>query len=137
MHDGGRHRRPPGKNPNAANVGNSAGTGAAGWPRYPLELTMPDPTTEIACTAAVDLPDVRCASPTHPHRGAHHRTLTLPDGTFVSVIWNTRGQDGAKDQELDRELPHHRVDVPDDAPAPTRLPHRLRRSDYTQTLVPL
>jgi hypothetical protein len=93
---------------------------------------MPDPTSEVACTAAVDLPDVRCAAGEHPHRGAHHATRNLDDGTRVTVFWWTPDTPDA-DTSLDRELPHHRVDVPE--PAPPRLPSRLRRTDYARLSV--
>lgn len=90
---------------------------------------MPDPFHEAACTAAVDLPDVRCASLDHPHRGAHHAMRTLDDGTRCTVFWWSPNTPDADDQ-LDRDLPHLRLDVPE--PAPARLPPRLRRSDYTR-----
>ena len=93
---------------------------------------MPNPTSEIACTAAVDLPDVRCAAAEHPHRGAHHRTGNLSDGTRWTVFWWTADQPDA-DQQLDAALPAtvaQPITGEDPVPVPQRMPARLRRSDY-------
>jgi hypothetical protein len=81
----------------------------------------------------VDLLDVRCASLDHPHRGAHHRTLTLDDGTFVQVFWSTPRTPLA-DQQMDSEQHTSRPVVEDDTP-PVRMPPRLRRSDYARLSV--
>jgi hypothetical protein len=94
---------------------------------------MPDPSHEAACTAAVDLVDVRCASLEHPHRGSHHRTLTLEDGTFVAVFWNTPRTPTA-DAELDATVHTSRPAFEPDTPS-DRLPPRLRRTDYARARV--
>lgn len=93
---------------------------------------MPDDTgsPEVACTAAIDLPDVRCAATEHPHRGAHHRTGELPDGTRWTVFWWTVDQpphDGEQPASASQAFTE-----PEPAPPPDRLPPRLRRSDYAR-----
>jgi hypothetical protein len=104
---------------------------------------MPDPTHEAACTAAVDLPDVRCASTHHPHRGAHHRTGVLEDGTRWTVFWHTPNTP-LKDNQLDQEAAEHPVRLPDltaeqaQLATPGSLPTHLRnrrRADLRNTLV--
>lgn len=97
---------------------------------------MPNPRTEAACTAAVDLPDVRCLSPRHPHRGSHHATRKLTDGTFVTVFWTTPDNAPAHDgpQPATASLP---ITEADPQPVPPRLPARLRRTDYTSGLLAL
>jgi hypothetical protein len=79
----------------------------------------------------VDLPDVRCQSLEHPHRGAHTRTLVLNDGTQVSVFWWTPDLPAA-DQRLDEENAARpprlsALDGDDGRPLPQRTPERLRR----------
>ena len=100
---------------------------------------MPGPTSEIACTAAIDLPDVRCAATEHPHRGMHHRTGVLPDGTRWTVFWGTRGAP-AIDDPAPGEQPLSVLEddpAPGERPVPSRRPQRLRRTDYAQrVLVP-
>jgi hypothetical protein len=74
----------------------------------------------------VDLIDVRCLSTEHPHRGSHHATRTLEDGTFVTVFWNTPRTPDA-DTRLDQAA-HTSI--------PKRMPPRLRtRQDYARALV--
>lgn len=94
---------------------------------------MPDPTTEAACTAAVDLIDVRCASMDHPHRGSHHATRTLDDGTRVSVFWDTP-RTATADEQMDGQR-HTSTPLEEDAPTPRRMPPRLRRTDYARLSV--
>jgi hypothetical protein len=95
---------------------------------------MPDRSHEAACTAAIDLMDVRCARDEHPHPGSHHRTLRLEDGTFVQVFWSTPRTPDA-DAQMDSAMLTSRPGVLEDDTPPERMPPRLRRSDYARLSV--
>jgi hypothetical protein len=96
---------------------------------------MPHPLSEPACTAAIDLPDVRCAATEHPHRGAHVATGTTAYGDRWSLFWWTPEQQATREdaeQPLDASVP---VPDPGPPPRPARTPARLRRTDYARALV--
>lgn len=98
------------------------------------------PTTEAACTAAIDLVDVRCSAHHHPHRGAHVSTGRTLLGDRWSLFWWTPDSTPADDQ-LDADAAAHPAQLPDltaeqvQLATPTALPRRLRRRRADRALV--
>lgn len=88
--------------------------------------------SEVACTAAIDLLDVRCNSREHPHRGAHHATGRTVDGDRWSVFWHLPDDSDRNDHGVTAEPsqpvePVVELTAGDVQLATRRLPQALRR----------